>query len=534
MLDRALARPDEEGRLARRAENAPHKGRIVAVAVIVSLAMAAAGQILLSPAAPASASTARTSAAVQATVPAAVAGRRMNIVLVTTDDQRLDEMAWMPRTRRLIGDPGVTFDDAISPHPMCCPARAEILTGQLAQNNGVRHNTGPWGGFRAFVREHRRDHVGSWLSRAGYNTAFVGKFLNGYTDKAGDQPGWTEWNPTTAGTYRYTRFSMRIDGRRRHFDLRRNRAHYVADVVARRSEAFVRQFAKSRKPFFIWVSHVGPHDASRNGGWGPPIPAPRHSGLFATSRPGVLDQPNYRESDISDKPSPVRARQTGHGTSFFTRWHRARIRTLQAIDEANGSLVRALERAGELEDTMIVFTTDNGYLQGENGLIGKNWPYESALRVPMLVRGPGIPAGQQRHASVTTVDLTPTFLAAAGAPRASTDGANLFPALLEDVPTSNTALIQAGAATQYGWLWRGVRTTRYVYAEWTSGDRELYDLQVDPYQLENLVDPATGAARLAAYAPVLADMQRRYAALRRCAGAEECQADLGPLPEPVA
>ncbi len=144
-------------------------------------------------------------------------------MLVTTDDQRLDEMAWMPRTRSLFGRQDVTFGNAISPHPLCCPARAEILTGQLAHNNGVRHNTGRWGGYAAFSRKNRREHIGTWLTRAGYNSGFVGKFLNGYTGRHGDQPGWRAWSATLSGTYRYTRFSMRVDGRTKSYDVVRNR-----------------------------------------------------------------------------------------------------------------------------------------------------------------------------------------------------------------------------------------------------------------------------------------------------------------------
>lgn len=465
-------------------------------------------------------------------VPEDAPGQRMNIVLITSDDQRFDEMPWMPRTRRLIGAQGVTFDDALSPHPMCCPARAEILTGEYAQNNGVRHNTGPWGGFPAFIRKNRIEHLGTWLQRAGYNTAFIGKFLNGYADKYGDQRGWTKWNPTTAGTYNYTNFTMRIDGRPVRFDMRRSPKQYVTDVDARRAAQYVDEFSRSPKPFFMWVSNVGPHDASRKGTWGPPIPAPRHRDLFAGSRPAVLDQPNYLEADVSDKPQLVLRRQT-RNTAGYVRSHLARIRTLQAIDQSNARIIRALDRAGELQNTLVVFTSDNGYMQGENGLNGKNWPYESSLRVPLLVRGPGIPAGEHRSQNVTIVDLAPTFLAAAGASRSSTDGDNLFPVLRDDAPTSNTSLIQAGAATDYGWLWRGVRTSRYVYVEWTTGERELYDLQEDPYELQNLVDPQTGVPLSESYAPVLADMQRRYAALESCAGEALCQADLGPMVEPA-
>jgi arylsulfatase A-like enzyme len=460
-------------------------------------------------------------------------GARPNIVLVTTDDQRLDELAWMPRTRRLVGAAGATFENALSPHPLCCPARAELLTAQYAHNNGVRHNTGPWGGFRAFTRDHRRQHMGSWLRRAGYQTAFVGKFLNGYGARDGDQPGWDEWSPTLAGTYRFTDFKLRVDGRNRSYDLDRNPRHYVADVVGNRGIAIARQFARSRKPFFLWVSHVAPHSAQLpDGRWGPPIPAPRHRTLFADSRPqALLEDPSFREADRSDKPGAVRSSGTT-STTRVVRLHRARIRSLQSVDEANARLVRALRDAGELDNTVFVFTSDNGYLLGEHHLTSKNWPYEASLRVPLLVRGPGVPAGVARRQNVTLVDLASTFLHLARSPRGSSDGADLRPALTDDAGTSATSLIQAGAATKAGWRWRGVRSSRYVYVRWHSGAHELYDLQEDPDQLENLLHPSSGEPVAAEYRPVLAELRRRYEALRRCAGAA-CHADFGPEPQPA-
>lgn len=504
------------------------RNRFVATLAAAGLAV---GALTTAGAAPASSEVRATAAtAGLATTVRAAGGGRPNIVLITTDDQRVDEMAWMPRTRRLIGDGGATFMNAISPHPLCCPARAEILTGQYAHNSGVRHNKGPWGGFPAFSRAHRRDHLGTWLTRAGYNTAFVGKFLNGYTARHGDQPGWSSWSPTLAGTYRYTQFAMRVDGRTKKFNLARDRRHYIADVVGDRGAALVRRYARSPKPFFLWVSHVGPHTANVDGQWVPPIPAPRHRGLFAGSRPPVLTQPNYGEADSSDKPRSAQ----GHPepTADFVRSHLQRIRSLQAVDEANARLLRTLSDTGELRNTIIVFTSDNGYLQGEHGLSGKNWPYENSLRVPMLVRGPGVPAGVRREQNATLVDLPATFLQAAGAPRGSTDGTNLLPALTQDQATAETSLIQAGASNA-PWSWRGVRTARYTYVAWQDGAEELYDRRTDPFQLENVLRADQDPAVLDRYAAVVAEMRRRLAQLAVCAGAT-CRPDLPAVPEPAA
>jgi N-acetylglucosamine-6-sulfatase len=457
--------------------------------------------------------------------------RRPNIVFLMTDDQRLDDMRWMPKTRRLIGDRGITFTEAISPHPLCCPARAEVLTGKFAHNNGVRHNDGPRGGHRAFVQRHRNNHIGVWMQKAGYQTAFLGKYLNGYENYATVPPGWTRWAATTEGTYAYDKFKVRTNTGTDSYNIRHSRRHYVADVMGEYSRRYARQFTRTGKPFFMWVSHLAPHTAERNGAWGPPIPAPRHAKRFPRSVPPMLRQPHFLEADTLDKPAEVRLPKGKRAAKFpVKKMHRQRLRSLAAVDDANALLINTLDRLGVLENTLIVFASDNGYLLGEHGLITKNYPYEAAMRIPMLVRGPGIPAGKRMRHNITLVDLPSTFLAAAKAPRRRADGANLLPTLREGVGTSNTALIQAGQ-TSGAWLWRGVRTPRYTYTVWDNGDKELYDRRADPYQLRNLL--GTGRLRDARYTRVLSDMQRRFRALRNCAGATQCQRRLGPDVSPA-
>jgi N-acetylglucosamine-6-sulfatase len=455
-------------------------------------------------------------------------GSRPNIVLVTTDDQRLDDLAFMPRTRAVVGDAGVTLERAISPHPLCCPARVEILTGQYAQNNGVRHNSGRWGGYRAFARTPgQRRHLGSRLQDAGYRTALVGKFLNGYESVGSVQPGWTDWNPLLEGVYRYTDFTMRVDGRKRSYSTRRGPRQYVSDVVGRRAASLVRRYAGAR-PFFIWVSHVAPHTARRHGSWVPPVPAARHRSMFTGTASPAADLPSFLEADRSDKPSQVRGKKPRSRKHFLTLF-RQRIRSLQAVDEANARVLRALADTGELSQTIVVFTSDNGYLLGEHGLQGKNWVYESSLRVPMLVRGPGIAAGGARDRPATLVDLAPTFLSLAGASASGVDGLDLWPTLASGAPTTDTDLVQAGSA-HHPWRWRGVRTNRYVYTRWFSGTEELYDLQRDPYELENVVAPG-GEVGDPSYAPVLSELRARYEQRASCSGAA-CRTVVGPVPTP--
>lgn len=454
---------------------------------------------------------------------------RPNIVLITTDDQTDAELRFMPRTRRLLGREGIEFTDAISPHPLCCPARAEILTGEYAHNNGVRHNDGPYGGWPAFVAGNEKENLGPWLHRAGYRTAFVGKNLNEYTFDAPRPRGWDFYSPTGARTYSYYGTTFYNDGAPRGFDEK-----YVADIVRDESVRLIEQYAPRRAPFFLWASHVGPHAAYVDG-WRSPVPARRHAEMFSHLRVTTRDKASFNEDDMSDKPAAISGRSR-QSMRKLTHEVRDRARSLQAIDEANARTVRALRRSGELDTTLIVFVSDNGFLLGEHRLFGKNYPYDEALQVPLLLRGPGIEPGTTSRATASMVDLAPTFLDLAGVlgrlrRDGHTDGITLRPVWAEGAPVNDTSLIQAGtsdpeALAAFGWEWRGVRTGRWTYARWWDGFEELYDRREDRGELDNV-------AGRAAYAPVLGELRRRYALLADCSGVSQCeQQDFGTVPQP--
>jgi N-acetylglucosamine-6-sulfatase len=490
----------------------------------------AALQGVVTSAEPADSVTESASPTVTASPSARTAGARLtgrpNIVFITTDDQTLWEMRWMPRTRRLLGGGGVRFTEGLAPHPLCCPARAIMLTGQYAHNNGVRHNEGRYGGFQRLRSTHT---VPVWLDRAGYNTAFVGKYLNGYTADDGREPGWDVWNPTVKAVYAYYGYTMYDDGRLRQYQNIHN-----SDLVGAKTVDYIRRFSDSGRPFFIWASHTSPHGSclpqDELSCWKPAIPAERHAGLFRDAALPTARKPSFNEANLSDKPRWVR--RTEQATKKeITFEFRQRIRSLQAVDEAVGRTVRALRDAGELDNTLIVFTSDNGYLLGEHGLTFKNVAYEEALRVPFLVRGPGIPAGQKRRQVVTAIDFAPTFLDAAKADASvAIDGRSFLPAARgRAVDGYDTVLVQSGPLNRiqvrFGWAYRGVRTHRYTYVSWpATGETELYDNKLDPYQLDNI----SGAR---AYARVEAQLKRRLRTLKHCSGSE-CRARFGALPRP--
>ncbi len=442
-----------------------------------------------------------------------------NLVFVLTDDMRDDDLAHMPITRRLLADQGMEFTDAISPHPLCCPARAQLATGQYAQNNGVQHNRGVHGGFQALDPT---QEASSWFRDNGYSTGFVGKFLNGYGPHDVRPSGWTRWDALTRGVYDYVNFSMTGDGApRRYTDS------YITSVIEDHANQDVRDFAASGDPFVLYAWHLAPHyRITPEGGRGLPPAAPQDRDLFLDERPTSFDAPSFNEADVSDQPAYLRHLSPASPDEVAAE-NTARLQALQSVDRAVGSLVATLEEEGVLDNTYIVFSSDNGYSLGEHRFVGKDVLTDEALQVPLIVRGPGIAPGSTSDLPVTLVDLPVTFAALTGvAPQWQVDGTSLAPTLRgEDQPFRDTTLIQTGRTLGDGWSHRGVRTERYLYG--TDGaDGFLYDRVLDPDEMVNLIDDPR-------YAAVQEALELRRSELITCAG-WTCNQDFGPLPEPVA
>lgn len=448
------------------------------------------------------------------------AAERPNIVVITTDDQMLSDLRWMPHTRDLLGGHGVTYGQSVSPHPLCCPARAELLTGQYAQNNGVVHNDGVHGGARAL--RNRSNTLGRWLHDGGYNTAMVGKFLNGFGPNPKSQVGWTHWNPTYAGVYSYRNTTYLNDGRpvvhRTHAD----------DVTFRYARGYLEQFSRGTKPFFVWVSGLAPHTRLTGRGESNPLPADRHAAVLSGARNPSARKPSYAVPVVGGpRPGIPWSAQQRHLRGRFL----ARIRSLQAVDEGVASVVRTLRRTGELGHTWIVFTSDNGYLLGEHGYREKNQLFDEALRVPLIVRTPASAGRRWSSLPVTSVDLAPTIADLAGVrPQRTVDGASFLPDLLgRSQPWRDTQLVQTGRrstrAADPGWMFRGVRTDRWTYGRRTgTGFELLLDRRRDPHELVNL-------AGRTAYADVVRELRRRTVALSDCAG-PACRQSFGDVSAP--
>jgi arylsulfatase A-like enzyme len=435
---------------------------------------------------------------------------RPNIILITTDDMAETDLRWMPKTNTMLRDMGVRVGDFISNHPLCCPARAQIFTGQYAHNNGVRTNGGDYGGYPNLID--KGNHVGAWLTAAGYKTAFVGKHLNGWNDSAHHQPGWTIFNPYLKGIYNPFEITTFNNGRPKHYS-----GIHTSDLISRLTVDYIKRFSASGAPFFIWASQVSPHIMLVRGRWVDPVPAARHRYLYPTAVPPSLSRPSFNEADVRDKPVYVRERALYSRTRAIAA-HRARIRTLRSVDDQVAATLQALRATGELANTYLFFTSDNGFLLGEHRWAGKNVPYEEALQVPLLVRGPDLPGGVIRNATYAVIDLAPTFVDLAGATAQRTmDGRSMMATLRAAAPGYSRLLIQAARGEHEPWWWRGVRTAGYTYVTYSDGFEELYDRNIDPYQVNNAAGDPSQAQVLAAHR---ADLD----ALRDCSG-DSCRVD---------
>jgi len=441
-----------------------------------------------------------------------------NVVVVMTDDQAIDTMRAMPRTRRLLGAKGVTFDNAFVSYPLCCPSRASFQTGQYAHNHGVLDNHPPNGGYQAFDTKRA---LPVWLSDAGYRTGFVGKYLNGYgKGKAATEvpPGWSDWYGLPASAkQRPFGFELNENGELVSYDD----GEYKTGVLEDKAVSLLRDWDRDDRPFFLWVATDAPHKdagadekADRD-----PEPAPRDRGRF--EREKAPRGESFNESDVSDKPGIVKGKRRLNKSEHaqIDKIYRSQLESLIAVDRLVKSIVGKLRRRGELENTVVMFTSDNGFIRGQHRIeSGKASLYDEAIRVPLLVRGPGFPEGDRDERVVGNVDLAPTILDLAGA-RADIDpdGGSLLPFESRREGWRPNLLLEVLERNTGNFV--GVRAPRYAYAEYAKknkhgeGKRELYDLYRDPKQLDNVAgDPA--------YADELERLEARVAELRECAGAE--------------
>jgi len=431
----------------------------------------------------------------RAPVPAAgQPGGRPNVLVILTDDHRGTEtLEWMPKTLQWFGQGGTNFTTAYATTPLCCPARAALMTGRFNHNNAVLDN-----GDQANL-----DHTSTiqrYLVQAGYRTGISGKFLNGWPI-ADDPPHFERWaimQPSSGlpGEEGYYGTTFNVDGTVQ--TVGKNSTDYIAE----RAIEYVQDWeGDDADPWFLYLA-----------------PYASHSPWVAEGGHPVTDDDDYTQADVgtwagnpavfeadeSDKPEYVKNADSTFDQALVKR--QGQLRSLLTVDDLVGDVFDELDSLGE-QDTLAVFLGDNGFFWSEHGLNGKNAPYTESIRIPLLLRWPGHVAPTATDARpASNVDITPTIMGATGiTPDAAypLDGRSLL-----DLGARTKMLTESWPAGSRG-PWASVRTAAYQFVEYyddTSGAvdfREYYDLTVDPWQLTNLYgdgnqrnDPWAGALGL--------------------------------------
>lgn len=493
------------------------------------------------------------------------ASSKPNVIMFTTDDQTVRDLAAMPKTQALIGSQGANFLHAYVSMALCCPSRVTVQTGQYAHNHHVMGNTPPQGGYDRF---NDKNDLPVWLQQAGYRTIHIGKMPNGFgteTHETYVPPGWGPYdNGLGRGEFygfikpasAYFGFAMDENGVLKQYGPNDYQTDVYADLAVDRIDQHFT--LHSNDPLYMQVQFFAPHD--------PAEPATRHQGAFATT-PLPID-PSFNEKNVKDKPGWIRAiRRFGPGliSKILARYQR-RLETLLSVDDAIDRIVSELSAKGQLANTYLIFTSDNGFMQGQHRLHqGKFAPYEPSIQVPLLMRGPGIPAGAQPRALVWNGDITSTILKIADAnPGLPQDGRSLLPyardpnlrsfrpILIETGPPGSTnepgtpVSAASGRRVHFGKYvknldqdrtaqisraivaprYRAIRTGRYLLVKYSDASRELYDLKRDPLELKNKYKDSR-------YFPVRKYLLKKLKGLVLCQGAD-CSQDVKKPPKPLA
>jgi arylsulfatase A-like enzyme len=413
-----------------------------------------------------------------------------NVVFILTDDLSLNLVQFMPHVLQMQKD-GVTFANYFVTDSLCCPSRSAIFTGRYAHDTGIFKNEGPDGGYLTFRdKGHEQVTFATSLFSAGYRTSMSGKYLNGYVPiEHPAAPGWSFWAVAGNG-YGGFNYNLRQDNKLVHYGT--TPADYLTDVVSSLGVQFIKQSAE--QPFLIEIATFAPH--------APYTPAPRDSNAF----PGLKAPrtPAYDAAPDASAPQWQRNKRalSAANSAGIDRDFRMRAQSVLAVDAMIGALQTAVAAIGQEKNTYFIFSSDNGYHMGEHRLMpGKMTAYDTDIHVPLVVTGPGVPAGRTVEEIVENIDLCPTFTELAGAiAPPNVDGRSLVP-LLHGQPVTDwrTATlvehhgpardpadpdlpgVRSGNPPSYA----AIRTRTDLYVEYETGEREYHDLVADPHDLHN-------------------------------------------------
>ncbi|OQD78142.1 hypothetical protein PENDEC_c001G01799 [Penicillium decumbens] len=446
--------------------------------------------------------------------------KKPNILFVLTDDQGkyVGGLEYMPKLQSLLVQKGATFPKHYCSVALCCPSRANLWTGRMPHNTNVTDVAAPYGGYPKVVSAGWNDnYLPLWMQDAGYNTYYVGKLWNSHTEDNYNKPYARGFNGSDflldPYTYRYYSARMTRNGQ----PPVKYDGQYSTDVIADKASGFLDEALQQDRPWMLTVAPNAPHangsHSPKTGAtwFGEPEFAPRHKDLFKDHEVARDESFNKLIDGAVSwvEHIPELSQKEIDYIDFF---QRCRLRALQAVDDLIERLVDQLEKAGELDNTYIFFSTDNGYHLGQHRLQpGKNCGFETDINVPLVVRGPGIPENQTFDVVTSHTDLAPTFLSIAGTTREGLDG-KAIPTTLQaskaDEKKEHVAIEYWGLAVPegiYGYAsdkdnqvgnsyqnntYKGVRLISddysLYYSVWCTNELEFYNLKDDPHQTVNL------------------------------------------------
>lgn len=528
--------------------------------------------------------------------------QKPSFVVIQTDDQTLEELYdgvrmlngneefAMPNTLQMLGEQGVTFTRYYTPYSLCAPSRISLLTGRYAHNNHVQGNVPPNGGWTGFQSRLAYSHnVATWLQGAGYRTIHIGKILNGYGDapySPGTEvpPGWSSWHTIlnsdtnhfaygyqlnnngvvegpygNSGSWETREYGAIDDAGCPYAPLNGQPCYYETDTFNRLATEELAA-TSPEQPFYLQVDYTAPHGDFRKPAG--PQPATRDIGRFAGAPLPDNRAEGFNEGNVNDKPRFIREAPYLSATEIHTYrvYYQNCLNALVSVDEGVKQILDQLTALGRINNTYVIFTSDNGFFFGQHRLVGgKFLAYEPATHLPLIIRGPGIEPNTKSGQLVSTVDIAPTILELAGVnPDKSIDGTSMVPfmtdpslrtrrpLLFESFVQTNDVEQDGNAATGESTTsagrarsklegaaahasvvappknYYGIRLGPYKYIEWPDGEKELYDVNTDPYELNNIVRDKN-------YTPIRNFLHEELVRLEECSG-RTCQEVAEKLP----
>jgi N-acetylglucosamine-6-sulfatase len=453
---------------------------------------------------------------------ARAAAQPPNVVLVLTDDLSWNLIKYMPHVQEMQRR-GLTFNRYFVTDSLCCPSRSSIFTGRFPHSTGIFTNMGSDGGFQAFrSRGWERKTYATALQPRSYSTGMMGKYLNGYRPGPnGVAPGWSDWR-VAGNAYGEFNYNLNENGSVVHYGA--TAADYLTDVLAAKGSAFIDRAADQQKPFALELATFAPHQ--------PATPAPRDANDFPGL--GAPRGPSFNKPNTNPPPWLAGHKRLDPARiATIDALFRKRVQSIQAVDDMIAAIQAKLRERGLDDNTYVFFTSDNGFHLGEHRLAqGKMTAFDTDIRVPLVVTGPGVPSGRATSRIGENVDLHPTFVRlAGGSPSGAVDGRSLVPLLKGQSPRDwrSAALIEhhgpdtngadpdhpapgSGNPTSY----EALRTANSVYVEYRGGAREYYDHKTDPNERHNTIGRLSKRR--------LARLHAQLKKLENCRGAASCLA----------